>query len=109
MKEIIAIIRTSKVEDTKMALEATGFFAMTSKRVMGKGKKSIDISDSNGHFIMQSQMMAKRLIIIEANDEDVDKIVTIITLVNSSGAQGDGRIFVIPVLNSYQISIGKML
>lgn len=107
MKEIIAFIRMSKIENVKKALEAAGFIAMTGKRVMGKGKKSMDIVDSEGNVIMQSHMMPKRMIIIETEDENVDTIVTIITLVSRTGAQGDGRIFVVPVLNSYRISTGE--
>lgn len=107
MKEIIAIIRPAKVDDTKKALEATGIPAMTSKRVMGKGKLPVNINSSDGTFIMQSGLMAKRLIIIEAKDEDVDKIITIITIVNSTGTYGDGRIFVLPVESSRKIHTGE--
>ncbi len=109
MKEIIALIRPSKVEDTKKALEAIGLPGMTGRRVMGKGKKPVELSDDEGNLLMKSYMMPKRKIIIEVDDNDVDKVVTIITLVNSTGAQGDGRIFVLPVLSSYEIRTGKKI
>ena len=48
MKEIIALIRPEKAEDTKKALEAIGLGAFTGRRVMGKGKMPIDISDGDG-------------------------------------------------------------
>lgn len=107
MKEIIALIRPEKAEDTKKALEAIGLGAFTGRRVMGKGKMPIDISDGDGNVIMKSFLLSKRLLIIEAADEDVDRVVTIITLVNSTGAKGDGRIFVVPVESSYSIHSGE--
>ena len=107
MKEIIALIRPEKAEDTKKALEAIGLGAFTGRRVMGKGKKPIDIKDGSGHVIMKSFLLPKRMLVIEAEDEDVERIVTIITLVNSTGAAGDGRIFVVPVESSYSIHTGE--
>lgn len=107
MKEIIALIRPEKAEDTKKALEAIGLGAFTGRRVLGKGKKPIDLKDSEGHFIMKSYLLPKRMFVIEAEDKDVDRIVTIITLVNSTGEKGDGRIFVIPVEKSYSIHSGE--
>jgi nitrogen regulatory protein PII 2 len=109
MKEIIALIRSSKVENTKKALEAIGLPGMTSRKVMGKGKAPIDILDDDGQIIMKSHMMPKRKIIIEVEDKDVERVVTIITIVNSTDTQGDGKIFVLPVLGSYQISTGARI
>lgn len=107
MKEIIALIRPSKVDDTKKALEAIGLPGMTNRRVLGKGKEPIDISGSDGQIIMKSYMMPKRELILEVKDEDVDKVVSIITMVNNTGSKGDGKIFVLPVLSTYKISAGN--
>ena len=109
MKEIIALIRPEKTEDTKKALEAIGLGAFTGRRVMGKGKKPIDLKDESGNVIMKSYLLPKRLLVLEAEDEDVDRIVTIITLVNSTGEKGDGRIFVVPVESSYSIHSGEKI
>ncbi len=107
MKEIIALIRPEKAEDTKKALEAIGLGAFTGRRVMGKGKMPIDVKDGEGQVIMKSYLLPKRLLVIEAADEDVERIITIITLVNSTGEKGDGRIFVVPVESSYSIHSGE--
>lgn len=109
MKEIIALIRPEKTEDTKKALEAIGLGAFTGRRVMGKGKMPIDISDGDGNVIMKSYLLPKRMLVIEAEDNDVDRVVTIITLVNSTGTKGDGRIFVVPVESSYSIHSGERI
>jgi len=44
MKEVMAIIRQNKVNKTKEALVAEGFPAFTCLKVLGRGKKSIDLS-----------------------------------------------------------------
>ena len=42
MKEVMAIVRLNKVNDTKEALANAGFPEFTCRKVMGRGKKAID-------------------------------------------------------------------
>lgn len=44
MKEVIAIIRQNKVNATKAALAEAGIPSFTCRRVLGRGKKLIDLS-----------------------------------------------------------------
>ena len=50
MKEIIAIIRPSMVEDTKKALEAVGLPAFTGRKVVGRGKAAVNITQSTSQW-----------------------------------------------------------
>ena len=103
MKEIIAIIRPNKVAETKDALSKAGLPAFTGRTVRGRGKESVDITLPN-HIIMKTNMMQKRELIIVVEDDIVSKVVELIMNVNSTGNAGDGKIFVLPVLDSYTIS-----
>ena len=108
MKEIIAIIRPSMVEDTKKALEAVGLPVFTGRKVVGRGKAAVNITQSNLTMV-KSDMVPKRMFIIAVKDEDVDKVIHAVTLVNSTGMPGDGRIFVLPITDTYRISAGRKL
>lgn len=108
MKEITALIRPSKVDDTKQALAAVGLPAFTGRKVFGRGKKAVDVFE-NGKVVSKSDIVPKRMFIIAVGDDDVKKAVDIIMLVNRTGQPGDGRIFVTPIDESYRISTGEKL
>lgn len=106
MKEIMAIIRLNKVSQTKMALAEAGFPAFTCRKVLGRGKKPIDFILSNNP-IQSSKLIPKRAFTLIINDNDVDKVVKVIMNVNCTGNPGDGKIFVMPVMESYQVRNGQ--
>ena len=47
MKEIIVIIRPAMAEATKKALEAVGLPAFTGRKVLGRGKAAVNITQSD--------------------------------------------------------------
>lgn len=106
MKEIIALIRPSKIEDTKKALEAIGNPQFTGRKVVGRGKVAVNITQGD-IILSKSDMVPKRMFIIAAEDKDVEKIVNTIMYVNNTGAPGDGKIFVLPISSSYRIRTGE--
>lgn len=108
MKEITALIRPSKVEDTKAALAAVGIPAFTGRKVFGRGKKGVDIKEG-GKVIGKTSILSKRMFIIACEDKDVKKVINTIILVNQTGEPGDGKIFVTPLVESYRISTGEKL
>lgn len=103
MKEILAIIRPNKVTKTKKALLEGGFPAFTCRKVYGRGKKPINIGNIEDKSKM-TMLLPKRAFTIMIKDEDEEAVVNIIMNVNSDGNPGDGRIFVIPLIESYKIS-----
>lgn len=42
MKEVIAIIRMNKMNETKRALSAAGISSLTARKVIGRGKGKVD-------------------------------------------------------------------
>jgi nitrogen regulatory protein PII 2 len=121
MKEVMAIIRQNKVNQTKEALVKEGFPAFTCVKVLGRGKKSIDLSiiqdivDSGevpvstiGESLTESgRLIPKRFFTLIVGDEDVDKVVSIITENNQTGNPGDGKIFVLPIMESIRVRSGE--
>lgn len=118
MKEIIAIIRMNKVGQTRKALADAGFCRMTAIKVMGRGKMLKDMAlldsapDENRDLILESmlkggRLIPKRMIIVAAQDDEVSKIVETIIAVNKEGHVGDGKIFVLPILDVVRVRTGE--
>jgi nitrogen regulatory protein PII 2 len=121
MKEVMAIIRQNKVNVTKDALANAGVPAFTCRRVLGRGKKLIDMTlltsivdsgeipaNPTGEYISESQrLISKRVFTMIVEDEAVDKVVDSIMEVNSTGNPGDGKIFILPINESYRVRNGE--
>jgi nitrogen regulatory protein PII 2 len=113
MKEIIAIIRPSKMNATKKVLDELKIPSVTATPVLGRGNQrglnpvlsGIDISKNallKGH-VTGMTFVPKRMLIIVAKDEDVDTIVDAIVKSNKTGYIGDGKIFICPTDNALRI------
>ena len=122
MKEVMAIVRQNKVNVTKEALADAGIPAFTCRRVLGRGKKLIDmmllrsIVDSGeipatpeGEYLSEtSRLISKRVFTLVVEDSEVDKVVNTIIDVNSTGNAGDGKIFILPIYENYQVRNGEV-
>ncbi|MDC7227761.1 MAG: P-II family nitrogen regulator [Spirochaetales bacterium] len=114
MKEIMAIVRINKMNETKRALSDAGFTGLTAAgKVHGRGKGLVDYQLIKGaeegyqEAIAQlgksPRLMSKRLFTLVVRDEKKDLAVETIIKANSSGNPGDGKIFVMPVLDSVRV------
>ncbi|MEI6043117.1 MAG: P-II family nitrogen regulator [Chloroflexota bacterium] len=103
MKEIIAIVRMNKVQRTRDALAAKGYYSMTVKHVLGRGLQkglSYELEGTPGpEYSAKPRLnyIPKRMILIVVTDDQEQEVVDIIIQVNQSGNIGDGKIFVSPV------------
>ncbi len=113
MKEIIAIIRPSKMNATKKSLDELNIPSVTAIPVLGRGNQrglnpilsGIEISKDalvKGH-ITGMKFVPKRMLIIVAKDEDVETIVNAIVKSNKTGYIGDGKIFICPTDNALNV------
>jgi nitrogen regulatory protein PII 2 len=121
MKEVMAIVRLNKVNVTKQALAEAGFPAFTCRKVLGRGKKSVDLtlmqtildtgelpfSPVGENLTEVGRLIPKRIFNLMINDEDVDKVVDTIIVANSTGNPGDGKIFVLPIMDAYRVRNGE--
>ena len=122
MKEVMAIVRQNMVNVTKEALAEAGIPAFTCRKVLGRGKKLIDMTllrsivDSGdvpatpqGEYLTETnRLISKRIFTMIVKDEDVDLAVNTLMEANSTGNPGDGKIFVLPILENYQVRNGEM-
>jgi nitrogen regulatory protein PII 2 len=121
MKEVIAIIRQNKVNITKTALAEAGIPSFTCRRVLGRGKKLIDMSlflaiaDSEeapatpvGEYLSEAnRLIPKRIFTTIVDDDQVELVVNTLIDVNSTGNPGDGKIFILPILENYRVRDGE--
>lgn len=122
MKEIMAIVRLNKVNATKEALAEAGFPAFTCRKVMGRGKKGIDpvllstileegalpLSPMGENLTESLRLIPKRVFTLIVPNEQISTIVKAIMEVNSTGNPGDGKIFVLPIGESYRVRDGAL-
>lgn len=117
MKEVMAIVRLNMMNQTKRALSEAGISSMTAKDALGRGKGLVDYKLLEGAEkgyeeavaqLGQSQrLIPKRLIIVVVPDKLVSKTVKTIIKVNQTGKSGDGKIFVMPTMNSFSVRTGE--
>src|SRR3989449_9090205 len=106
MKLIKSIVRPNKVDEVKDALEKLGIAGMTVTEVRGHGKQKGHTAIYRGKEYNVS-LLPKMEIETVVHDEVVDDVVKAIIQAARTGEIGDGRVFVIPVLQSYKIRTGE--
>jgi nitrogen regulatory protein PII 2 len=117
MKEVMAVIRMNKINDTKRALSAAGISSLHAKECLGRGKGVVDFKVLQGAEkgyeeaiaqLGQSQrLVPKRMISIIVPDKLVQKVVSTIITTNQTGKSGDGKIFVMPIYEAYRVRTGE--
>ncbi|MEJ5259479.1 MAG: P-II family nitrogen regulator [Anaerohalosphaeraceae bacterium] len=113
MKEVVAIIRMNKMNETKRALADAGIYSFTAKKVAGRGRGKVSslllkgAEDGYDEAINQLEagpkLFPKRLLMIAVPDSKVPMVVDTIIDVNRTGNPGDGKIFVMPLLDAIRI------
>ena len=106
MKLIKAIIRPDKLEDVKEALSSQNVAGMTVTEVRGHGRQK-------GHRAIYRgteyniTLLPKMMVDIAIPDDQVDNVLKTIIVAARTGEIGDGRIFILPVEESYNIRTGE--
>ncbi|HML73735.1 MAG TPA: P-II family nitrogen regulator [Anaerohalosphaeraceae bacterium] len=113
MKEVIAIIRINKMNETKRALADAGIYSLTARKVTGRGRGKINTlllkGAENGYEEAINQLgsgprlFPKRMLTIVVPDAKVPTVVKTVIEVNKTGSPGDGKIFVQPLLDAVRI------
>jgi nitrogen regulatory protein PII len=106
MKLIKSIVRPNKVDDVRNALEKLQISGMTVTEVRGHGKQKGHTAIYRGQEYNVS-LLPKMEIEVVVAEPIVDAAVKAIAEAARTGEIGDGRIFVIPVFESYKIRTGE--
>lgn len=121
MKEVMAVIRMDMINKTKEALLLEGFSSLNCRKVLGRGKKKVDFSLIEGmmagvevsspvvaeNLSEGHRLIPKRLISLVVKDDEVKRVVETIISINSKGKPGDGKIFVMPILDAVKVRTGE--
>ncbi len=122
MKEVMAIVRQNRVNETKEALAEAGIPAFTCRKVLGRGKKLIDMTllrdivesgeipaTPTGEYLSETnRLISKRVFTFIIEDQEVDRVVNTLMDTNSTGNPGDGKIFILPIYESYRVRNGEL-
>jgi nitrogen regulatory protein PII len=106
MKLIKAIVRPNKVDEVKEALSKLSISGMTVTEVRGHGKQKGHTAVYRGKEYDVS-LLPKMEIEVVVQDASVDEVIGAIVQAARTGEIGDGRVFVIPVEQSYRIRTGE--
>ena len=117
MKEIMAVIRMNKMNQTKKALADAGIPAFVAREGYGRGKGLVNQAVLDGAAAGNEEAIAllgtrgrlypKRIISIVVPDNQVKEAVDALISVNKTGQAGDGKIFVLPVSDSVRVRTGE--
>jgi nitrogen regulatory protein PII len=106
VKLIKSIIRPNKVDDVKEALEKVGISGLTVTEVRGHGKQKGHTAIYRGKEYNVS-LLPKMQIEVVVADAAADEVVKAIVQAAKTGEIGDGRVFVLPVEQTYRIRTGE--
>ncbi len=106
MKKIEVILRPSKFNEVKEALELIGIRGMTVSQVIGCGTQKGQTSVFRGQEYTIN-LLDKVKIEVVVEDKFVDQLVNRIVMVAKTGEIGDGKIFVYPVEKAVRIRTGE--
>ena len=106
MTKIEAIVRPNKVDDVKDALDKLGLAGLTVTEVRGHGKQKGHTAIYRGKEYDVS-LLPKTKIEVVLPDHLVEGAVKAIMNAARTGEIGDGRIFVLPISQSYKIRTGE--
>ena len=106
MKLLKAIIRPSKVDEVKDALAKLNISGMTVTEVRGHGKQKGHTAVYRGKEYNVSLLPKMQVEVVVTNTIAEEAIRAIVEAART-GEIGDGRVFVLPVEQSYRIRTGE--
>jgi nitrogen regulatory protein PII 2 len=117
MKEVMAVLRINMIGKTKKALEDAGISSFMAKNCLGRGVGLIDYKALKGAELGYDEaieqlgagqrLISKRFISVVVPDDLVETTVKTIIAANQTGNPGDGKVFVLPIMNSIRIRTGE--
>jgi nitrogen regulatory protein PII len=106
MKLLKSIVRPNKVDEVKDALTKIGISGMTVTEVRGHGKQKGHTAIYRGKEYNVS-LLPKMQIEVVVSDSIADDAIRAIIESARTGEIGDGRVFVLPVGETYKIRTGE--
>ncbi len=106
MKYVIAIVKPNRVDEVRGALSALGVKGMTISEVKGYGRQKGHTEVYRGAEY-QIDFVPKARIEVAIDDAELQRVVETITRAAKSGKVGDGKIFVLELVETVRIRTGE--
>ncbi|WP_311752130.1 P-II family nitrogen regulator [Proteus columbae] len=106
MKYIIAIIKPFKLEEVRESLSDLGIKGMTISEVKGYGRQKGHAELYRGAEY-EVNFLPKVKIELAICDEQLESVMQVIMQVTDTGKVGDGKIFVLELLQAIRIRTGE--
>lgn len=106
MKMIQAVIRPSKVDDVKNALDKAGYASLTTIEVKGRGRQKGITQIWRGEEYKVDMLPKVKVELVVPNEKE-DEVVELVRKAAYTGNIGDGKIFVLPVEKTIRIRTGE--
>jgi nitrogen regulatory protein PII len=106
MVRIEAIIRPSRLDEVKSALDELGVRGISVTEIKGAGKQKGYTQHYRGSEYQVNLLPKVQLVVVVA-DTEMDRVVEAIEGAARTGEIGDGKIFVTPVLEAIRIRTGE--
>jgi nitrogen regulatory protein P-II 1 len=107
MNKVEAIIRPEKLDAVKEALAETGFVGLNIVHVIGRGSQKGVVHAGRGGEIQTVDMLPKVKMEVVVRDADTETVIQIIAEAARTGSLGDGKMFVIPVVDGIRVRTGE--
>jgi nitrogen regulatory protein PII len=106
MKLIKCIVRPNKVDDVRDALEKLSLAGMTVTDVRGHGRQKGHTAVYRGKEYAVSLLPKSQIEVVVADDV-ADDVIKAVMAAARTGEIGDGRVFVLPAEQGYNIRTGE--
>ncbi len=106
MVRIEAVIRPSRLDEVKAALDDLGIHGISVIEIKGAGKQKGYTQHYRGSEY-QVNLLPKAMVIVVVRDEEMESAVGAIETAGRTGEIGDGKIFVTPILEALRIRTGE--
>ena len=103
---ITAILKPSKLEEVKTALQEAGVAGMTVSEAIGFGRQLGHTEVYRGSEYTVNLIPKIRLEVL-ADEKDVKRIVDVIVKTASTGSIGDGKVWITPVDSIVRVRTGE--
>jgi len=107
MKKVEAIIKPFKIDEVREALVAAGVSGMTVTDVRGCGSQP-----EKTHCYEEAEytidLLPRTKVEVVVADDRAETVVAVICKAAWTGSVGDGKVFVLPILEALRIRTGEM-
>jgi len=107
MKRIEAVIRPERENAVKNALAEAGYVGLTAYEVRGRGRQKGQVLQYRGISEYIIDMLQRTKVELLVRDQDVKRVVSIITEQARTGNVGDGLIYITPVEDAIRVRTGE--